>query len=71
VKYLFSAGVAGFLLIVMLLAFWRAHGLEARELGVLTGGVDALAAGWQSKGVPAAERVVNIIISDLRGYRGL
>lgn len=65
-----SAGIAGFLLIISLLTFWRAHGLEARELGVLTGGVDALTAGWQAKGVPEAERVVNIIISDAEPEMG-
>jgi len=63
-KYVLSAGVAAFLVLGSLMAFWRVHGLEARELGVLTGGVDALSSRWQADRVPALGRVVSLIISD-------
>lgn len=63
-KYLLSVGIVAYLFIFSLGVFWRVHGLEARELGVLTGGVDTLAAGWQANGVPAVGQALNIILSD-------
>lgn len=44
--------------------FWRAHVLSSRDIDILTGQVDSLAADWDAKKVPAGKRVVNFIISD-------
>ncbi|MDO8804585.1 MAG: hypothetical protein Q7R35_09135 [Elusimicrobiota bacterium] len=61
---LFIGGVAA-LCVVAGLGFWAANKSKAAlEPGVLTAQVNTLAAGWEAKNVPAAGRVVNIIISD-------
>ncbi|MBI5209892.1 MAG: hypothetical protein HY927_07970 [Elusimicrobia bacterium] len=63
-RYLVTIGVAGSFCLMALGGFWRLHGLSQRELGVLTSQVDAMSSGWESKKVPAGNRVVNFVISD-------
>jgi len=61
---LFIGGAAA-LCVLAALGFWLARKSKAAlEPGILTAQVTALADGWESQNIPAAGRVVNIIISD-------
>jgi hypothetical protein len=59
--------IAGVLVVgISGLALWRAMTLVERQLGVLTGPVDRIAAHWEADKVPFSKRIIRLIISDAR-----
>ncbi|MBI5211354.1 MAG: SUMF1/EgtB/PvdO family nonheme iron enzyme [Elusimicrobia bacterium] len=63
-KYVFRLGWLACLCLLALAGYRRVQALAKRELGVMTGRVDSMAAEWKAKGVPVEGRVVDFVLAD-------